>query len=68
MDWRTLSAGGNNSITAVRIGYATTGLSPVSLRIRPQQGATGSCTGGTIVSDFIGCGLPPASSSQWPSP
>jgi hypothetical protein len=62
MDWGTLSAGGNNFVTSVQIGYGTTSVLPVDIRIRLHQGATGFADPGVIVSDVIVTGLPPSAS------
>ncbi len=58
MDWGTLSAGGNNFITNIQIGYATGTIGDVDLGIRIHQGATGFGDIGAVVSNLSVTGLP----------
>lgn len=61
MDWGTLAAGGHNFVTTVQIGYATQQGTPVTIRMRIHQGATGFGNAGVTVADFTVSGLPSAS-------
>lgn len=60
MDWGTFASGGLDKVVAMRIGYATSIVAPtpVNIRIRIHQGATGSGNAGTVVLDVTLNNLP----------
>jgi hypothetical protein len=61
MDWGTANFGGGGAtVESFTIGYATNVVAPtpVNMRVRIYQGATGFGVQGTVLADFVLTGLP----------
>ncbi len=64
LDWGSFDAIGQNEITEIEVGYATSSTSPISLDIAIYTGSTGFGDQGTLVASFALTGLPPSVSGS----